>query len=102
MVIMTSCQNMMFNANTNLNADAVYGDDHGYNDKLRRVSRFHYMQILVSEYPSYNLALHHPVWLLRDYEGMNETTVALVDGDTHTCSTVYQPFWAVDLGPDSI
>ena len=29
---------------------------------------------------------------------MNETAAALVDGDTHTCSSVDQMFWAVDLG----
>ena len=32
------------------------------------------------------------------YNDMHEIAAALVDGNTHTCSSVDQPFWAVDLG----
>ena len=55
------------------------------------------ISMLVSGYPAVNSARYRPSWLMR-YEYMNETTAALVDGDTHTCSSVDQTFWAVDLG----
>ena len=55
------------------------------------------MMMFPSGYPTVNLARHRPVWLMH-YEDMHETRANLVDGDTHTCSSVDQPFWAVDLG----
>ena len=55
------------------------------------------MVMLVSGYPAVNLARHHPVWLTH-YFGPWDTAAFLVDGDTLTCSSVDQLFWAVDLG----
>ena len=51
----------------------------------------------VSGYPAINLARHHPAWIMR-YNSIDEAAASLVDGNIHTCSSVDQTFWAVDLG----